>query len=134
MAKSICHAFCPITLVGCSMGSRLVFFPSKNTPKALGFSRTMPWPSKGWEKDRVSVTVRLSCCMTMLSDGISMPKCAWATPVKSSTAHADKKPVVLFFIFFIIVSFYWIETMPPTMGLQWAFDRNKKPRKVTASR
>jgi len=50
--------------------------PLADTATSLGFSSSIPTISMGCENERVTVTVRLSACITMVSDGINIPK--WA--------------------------------------------------------
>ena len=45
----------------------------KVTQIPSGFINSMPWPSKGCEKERVTVTTLFSPCMTMESEGITIP-------------------------------------------------------------
>ena len=59
----------------------------------------MPTISKGWENDSCRVTLRLSSCMTIGSEGITMPK--WAdTDVthKNTGIHADAKIKIFFML------------------------------------
>ena len=78
-----------MTAAGCRAGSRSCIWPLARTLKTLGLTSSMPIISMGWEKLRVTSMLRPSACMTMVSEGMTIPKCAPAVPASNTIMESD---------------------------------------------
>jgi len=62
----------------------------------------MPTTSKGWEKESFKLTVLFSCCITIESEGITMPK--WAEAVFAPKKMSVDKNIMEIIPLYIITS------------------------------
>jgi len=91
-----------MTFVFLRLPKRSFFFPLAFTEKTFGLTSSISRPSKGWEKESFMLTVLLSSCIIMESDGITMPK--WAEAVFALKKMRVNKDIIEIILLHIIAS------------------------------